>query len=92
MFAETFSRHSELRTGIRWILERRIRAWRTIHGAEYEVICWQFLALQTFQDLDQLDRAIQAASMTSTPSDNPQRVQPYDSLLKFRSGSAGRNT
>lgn len=38
IFEETLRRHPEIGTGIRRTLERRIRAWRAIHGEEQEVI------------------------------------------------------
>ncbi|QLH38268.1 MAG: hypothetical protein HWD60_03870 [Defluviicoccus sp.] len=41
-------------------MELRIRAWRAIHGEEQKVVFWQLPAPQTFQDLDRLDRVIQA--------------------------------
>jgi hypothetical protein len=38
IFEEMLRRHPELGAGIRRTLERRIRAWRAIHGEEQEVI------------------------------------------------------
>ena len=38
IFEELIRRHPELGHGIRRTLERRIRAWRALHGAEREVI------------------------------------------------------
>ncbi|MCP1843063.1 CRP-like cAMP-binding protein [Bradyrhizobium sp. USDA 4524] len=38
VFEEMLRRHPDLGTGIRRTLERRIRAWRAIHGEEQEVI------------------------------------------------------
>ena len=38
IFEELMRRHPELGAGIRRTLERRIRAWRAVHGAEREVI------------------------------------------------------
>jgi hypothetical protein len=38
IFDELLRRHPELGAGIRRTLERRIRAWRALHGAEQEVI------------------------------------------------------
>ena len=38
IFEEILRRHPELGTGIRRTLERRIRAWRAIHGEDQEVI------------------------------------------------------
>ena len=38
IFEEVVRRHPELGDGIRRILERRIRAWRAVHGPEQDVI------------------------------------------------------
>ena len=38
IFDEMLRRHPELSPGIRRTLERRIRSWRALHGAEQEVI------------------------------------------------------
>ena len=38
IFEEMMRRHPELGAGVRRTLERRIRAWRAVHGAEREVI------------------------------------------------------
>jgi hypothetical protein len=38
IFEEMLRRHPDLGVGIRRTLERRIRAWRAIHGQEQEVI------------------------------------------------------
>ena len=38
IFEEVVRRHPELGTGIRRTLERRIRAWRAVHGPEQDVI------------------------------------------------------
>src|SRR5215212_6825009 len=38
LFEEMLRRHPELGAGIRRTLERRIRAWRALHGPEQEVI------------------------------------------------------
>lgn len=38
VFEEVVRRHPELGTGIRRTLERRIRAWRAVHGPEQDVI------------------------------------------------------
>lgn len=38
IFEEMLQRHPELGAGILRTLERRIRAWRTVHGEEQEVI------------------------------------------------------
>jgi hypothetical protein len=41
LFEEMMRRHPELRPGVRRTLERRVRAWRAIHGPEQEVIFCQ---------------------------------------------------
>lgn len=56
IFEEMARRHSELGGGIRRTLERRIRAWRAIHGAEREVIFRQVhepgrMGLSDFTDM-----------------------------------------
>jgi len=38
IFDELLRRHPELGAGIRSTLERRVRGWRALHGAEQEVI------------------------------------------------------
>ena len=38
IFEEIVRRHPQLGAGIRRTIERRIRAWRAIHGEEQEVI------------------------------------------------------
>jgi len=64
IFEETMRRHPELGGAIRRTLERRIRAWRAIHGAEREVIFRQThepgrLGLSDFTDMG--DAAITVA-------------------------------
>jgi hypothetical protein len=56
IFEELARRHPELGSGIRRTLERRIRAWRALHGAEQEVIFRQAhepgrLGLSDFTDM-----------------------------------------
>src|ERR1700733_6142369 len=56
VFEEMLRRHPDLGTGIRRTLERRIRAWRAIHGEEQEVIFRQIhelgqLGLSDFTDM-----------------------------------------
>lgn len=56
IFEELVRRHPELGSGIRRTLERRIRAWRALHGAEQEVIFRQAhepgrLGLSDFTDM-----------------------------------------
>jgi hypothetical protein len=59
IFEEMLRRHPELGDGIRRTLERRIRAWRAIHGDEQEVIFRQIhepgrLGLSDFTDMSSL--------------------------------------
>jgi hypothetical protein len=56
IFEEMMRRHPELGEGVRRTLERRIRAWRAVHGAEQEVIFRQThrpgrLGLSDFTDM-----------------------------------------
>ena len=56
IFEEMMRRHPDLGTGIRRTLERRIRTWRAVHGAEQEVIFRQThapgrLGLSDFTDM-----------------------------------------
>ena len=60
IFEEMMRRHPELDEGVRRTLERRIRAWRAIHGAEQEVIFRQVqrpgrLGLSDFTDMSCFD-------------------------------------
>ena len=57
IFEEMIRRHPELGHGVRRTLERRIRAWRALHGAEREVIFRQThepgrMGLSDFTDMD----------------------------------------
>ncbi len=63
IFEEMIRRHPELGAGIRRTLERRIRAWRALHGAEREVIFRQThepgrMGLSDFTDMGDLDVTI----------------------------------
>ncbi|WP_132314388.1 IS21 family transposase [Martelella mediterranea] len=63
IFEEMLRRHPDLSPGIRRTLERRIRAWRAVHGEEQEVIFRQVhepgrLALSDFTDMGALDVTI----------------------------------
>lgn len=63
LFEEMLRRHPELGSGVRRTLERRIRAWRAIHGAEQEVIFRQVhepgrLGLSDFTDMASLGISI----------------------------------
>ncbi len=59
IFEEMLRRHPELGAGIRRTLERRVRAWRAIHGEEQEVIFRQTheggqVGLSDFTDMGEL--------------------------------------
>jgi hypothetical protein len=59
IFDEMLQRHPELSPGIRRTLERRIRSWRALHGAEQDVIFRQVhepgrLGLSDFTDMSGL--------------------------------------
>lgn len=59
IFEEMLRRHPELQPGIRRTLERRIRAWRALHGEDQEVIFRQVhepgrLGLSDFTDMGAL--------------------------------------
>lgn len=60
IYEEILRRHPELGDGIRRTMERRIRSWRAIHGAEQEVIFRQIqepgrLGLSDFTDMGSLE-------------------------------------
>lgn len=60
VFEEMCRRHPELDRGIRRTMERRIRTWRAIHGADQEVIFRQThepgrMGLSDFTDMGDLD-------------------------------------
>ncbi len=68
VFEEMLRRHPDLGSGIRRTLERRIRAWRAIHGEEQEVIFRQThepgqLGLSDFTDMDELGVTIAGAPL-----------------------------
>lgn len=59
LFEELMRRHPELNPGIRRTLERRVRAWRALHGPEQEVIFRQIhepgrMGLSHFTDMADL--------------------------------------
>ncbi len=59
IFEEMRRRHPELDPGVRRTMERRIRAWRAVHGKEQEVIFRQIhepgrMALSDFTDMAEL--------------------------------------
>jgi hypothetical protein len=68
IFEEMVRRHPELGAGIRRTLERRIRAWRAIHGAEQEVIFRQThepgqVGLSDFTNMGELGVTIAGAPL-----------------------------
>ena len=68
IFAEMRRRHPELGCGIRRTLERRVRAWRAMHGPEQEVIFRQVhepgrLGLSDFTDMRSLAVTISGVSL-----------------------------
>jgi hypothetical protein len=71
IFEEMLRRHPELGAGIRRTLERRIRAWRAIHGEEQEVIFRQThevgqVGLSDFTDMGEL-----GVTIAGVPLDHP---------------------
>lgn len=63
IFEEIIRRHPTLGCGIRRTLERRIRAWRAVHGADQEIIFRQAhvpgrMGLSDFTDMGQAGVAI----------------------------------
>jgi hypothetical protein len=68
IFEEMIRRHPELGGGIRRTLERRIRSWRAIHGAEREIIFRQVhepgrMGLSDFTDMGDAGIAIAGAAL-----------------------------
>jgi hypothetical protein len=68
IFEEMIRRHPELGGGIRRTLERRIRSWRAIHGAEREIIFRQMhepgrMGLSDFTDMGDAGIAIAGAAL-----------------------------
>lgn len=68
IFEEMLRRHPELGAGIRRRLERRIRAWRALHGPEQDVIFRQSqepgrLGLSDFTDMSQAGITIAGAPL-----------------------------
>lgn len=71
VFEEMLRRHPDLGSGIRRTLERRIRAWRAVHGEEQEVIFRQThepgqLGLSDFTDMEELGVTIAGAPFGSS--------------------------
>ncbi len=68
IFEEMLRRHPDLGTGIRRTLERRVRAWRAVHGAAREVIFRQVhepggMGLSDFTDLGDAGVTIAGAAL-----------------------------
>jgi len=68
IFEEMIRRHPELGGGIRRTLERRIRSWRAIHGAEREIIFRQVhepgrMGLSDFTDMGDAGITIAGAAL-----------------------------
>jgi hypothetical protein len=68
VFEEIQRRHPELPDAIRRTLERRIRGWRALHGAERDVIFRQVhepgrLGLSDFTDMDELGVVVAGARL-----------------------------
>ncbi len=69
IYDEMLRRHPDLSPGIRRTLDRRIRAWRAVHGEEQEVIFRQVhesgrLGLSDFTDMSKLGVAIAGQPLT----------------------------
>ena len=69
VFEELMRRHPELSPGVRRTLERRIRAWRAVHGADQEVIFRQThepgrLGLSDFTEVTELGVSIAGEVLT----------------------------
>jgi transposase InsO family protein len=68
IFEEMQRRHPELSPGIRRTIERRIRAWRALHGAERDVIFRQIhepgrMGLSDFTDMGELQVTIAGVAL-----------------------------
>jgi len=68
IFEEVLRRHPELGAGVRRTLERRIRAWRAIHGPDQEVVFRQVhepgrMGLSDFTEMGDLAVTIAGASL-----------------------------
>ena len=68
VFEEMVRRHPELDAGVRRTMERRIRAWRALHGPEQEVIFRQIhepgrMALSDFTDMSDLGVTVAGAPL-----------------------------
>jgi Mu transposase-like protein len=68
VFEEMVRRHPELGAGVRRTMERRVRAWRALHGPEQEVIFRQThepgrMALSDFTDMSDLGVIVAGAPL-----------------------------
>lgn len=68
IFEEMLRRHPDLGAGVRRTLERRIRAWRAIHGEEQEIIFRQahepgWVGLSDFTDMGEFGVTIAGAPL-----------------------------
>jgi hypothetical protein len=73
IFEEIARRHPELSAGIRRTVERRIRAWRAVHGEDQEVIFRQThepgrVGLSDFTDMADLGITIAGATTSGSPT------------------------
>ena len=100
IFEEMQRRHPELASGVRRTLERRIRAWRALHGAEQEVIFRQVhepgrMGLSDFTDMADLAVTIAGVLLdhrrTVHHDDGglPGQSAQYPRALQARSGNRG---
>lgn len=69
IYEEIMRRHPDLASGVRRTLERRIRSWRAIHGAEREVIFRQThepgrMGLSDFTDMNDLGVTVAGEPLT----------------------------
>lgn len=69
IFEEIMRRHPDLTSGVRRTLERRIRAWRAVHGAEREVIFRQThepgrMGLSDFTDMSGIGITVAGKPLT----------------------------
>ena len=68
IFEEVLQRHPELGAGVRRTLERRIRAWRAVHGPDQEVVFRQVhepgrIGLSDFAEMGDLAVTIAGTSL-----------------------------
>ena len=68
LFEELMRRHPELPPGVRRTLERRVRAWRAVHGEERDVVFRQVhepgrMGLSDFTEMDGLDISVAGVAL-----------------------------